>query len=104
MGEDRITLEQFEGRVAVVTSAGRGIGRSLMHTVEEWASRCGYRSVTLTTFRDVSWNASYYTKLGYRVLTPARISPGLARVIKHEATLPGLAEAPRVAMTKALPA
>ncbi len=74
-----------------------------MHTVEEWASRYGCRSVTLTTFRDVPWNASYYAELGYRVLTPDRIDPDLARVIEHEPTLPGLTDAPRVAMTKALP-
>jgi GNAT superfamily N-acetyltransferase len=92
-------------QVSVVPQfAGRGIGRLLIHTVEEWASRCGCRSVTLTTFRDVPWNGSYYAKLGYRVLTPDRIGPDVARVIEHEATLPGLADAPRVAMTQALPA
>ncbi len=100
---ERLDGHAHVAQVSVVPQcAGRGIGRLLMHTVEKWASRCGCRSVTLTTFRDVPWNASYYAKLGYRVLTPDRIGPDLTCVIEHEVTLPGLADAPRVAMIKAL--
>lgn len=91
-------------QVSVVPQcAGRGIGRLLMQTVEEWGSRCGCPGVTLTTFRDVPWNSPYYTKLGYRVLTPDQIGADLTRVIEREATLLGLADSPRVAMIKALP-
>lgn len=83
--------------------AGRGIGRQLLHTVEGWAAERGCRSITLTTFRDVPWNGPYYAKLGYEVLTEDQVGPDLARTIEYETALPGLADAPRVAMIKPVP-
>jgi hypothetical protein len=38
----------------------------------EWAathaSATGVQALTLTTFRDVDWNAPYYSRCGFRVL------------------------------------
>jgi GNAT superfamily N-acetyltransferase len=44
---------------------GKGIGRVLMGVVEDQLRREGYRSVTLTTYRDLPWNAPFYASMGY---------------------------------------
>jgi hypothetical protein len=35
-----------------------------------WTVAQGLPSITLTTFRDVPWNAPYYEKLGFHIVTP----------------------------------
>ncbi len=80
--------------------AGRRIGRTLIRHVEAWGRERGSPATTLTTFRDMPWNAPYYARLGYRILDETEIGPDLARTIAHEAELPGVAEAPRCAMVR----
>jgi hypothetical protein len=41
--------------------------------------------LTLTTFDDVPWNGPYYTRLGFRTLDLAALSPGLQAVRQGEA-------------------
>jgi GNAT superfamily N-acetyltransferase len=82
----------------VAPSHGRqGIGRALVQFVKAWARRSGYTSVTLTTFRDIPWNAPFYARLGFRVLAPAELSPALQSVVADEAAR-GLDPATRVVM------
>jgi len=81
--------------------ARRGIGAQLLGYVHEWAARNGARAVTLTTFRDVPWNAPYYARLGYRVLADGEAGAGLADVRTAEARA-GLDRWPRVAMRRPL--
>ncbi|MFD7866441.1 GNAT family N-acetyltransferase [Streptomyces sp. NPDC057682] len=50
------------------SAARRGLGRALIDDAERWAVREGLEALTLTTFRDVPWNAPYYARLGFRVL------------------------------------
>jgi GNAT superfamily N-acetyltransferase len=72
--------------------AGRGIGAAL---IDHLAATSG-RPLTLTTFRDVPWNAPYYERLGFRVVEPG---PELAALVRREAAeIPG--DAPRVAMRR----
>lgn len=82
---------------------GRGLGRRLLAWVDDWAGADGRRGVTLTTFRDVPWNAPLYEQLGFRVLAPDEIGPGLAAVVSAEAAH-GLDPATRVCMGRDLPA
>jgi GNAT superfamily N-acetyltransferase len=70
--------------------ARQGIGAALIEHVTRTA-----RAVTLTTFRDVPWNAPYYERLGFREVTG--ISPGLAEIMREEASR-GLDPTTRVAM------
>lgn len=58
----------------------RGIGASLLKQVCAWAKAMAYPGVTLSTFRSVPWNAPFYLKHGFRVLAPAELTPGLARL------------------------
>ena len=54
-------------------------------------------AVTLTTFRDVPWNAPYYERLGFRSLSETELTPELAEVRAREAE-PGLDPETRVCM------
>jgi GNAT superfamily N-acetyltransferase len=77
--------------------ARQGLGRALVETAAAWADRRGLPALTLTTYAAVPWNAPYYARLGFRVLSDDEMSPGLRRVREDEAAR-GLAEWPRVAM------
>jgi len=78
-------------------SQGHGVGRALLDRVRTWAVDQGLDAVTLTTFRDVPWNAPLYEHLGFRVLDPAEIGPELADRVDAEAAH-GLDPAARVCM------
>jgi GNAT superfamily N-acetyltransferase len=65
--------------------ARQGLGRRLIATVADWARARGATALTLTTFDDVPWNGSYYTRLGFRTLDLATLSPGLQAVRQGEA-------------------
>lgn len=81
--------------------ARRGLGRRLLDRVVEVARRRGFDALTLTTFRDVPWNAPYYRRCGFRVLADDEIGPDLRRVRDHETSL-GLDPARRVCMRRDL--
>jgi GNAT superfamily N-acetyltransferase len=79
--------------------AGRGIGAALIDHVAGLARASGRAAVTLTTFRDVPWNAPYYARLGFRELPEEEGGPQLRALIAREReVIPG--DAPRVAMTR----
>lgn len=80
--------------------ARRGIGAALLATVQEWARGRGASALTLTTFRDVPWNAPYYARLGFVELPASEYGPELAALVAAEAAQ-GLARWPRVVMRRA---
>ncbi|MEM0652306.1 GNAT family N-acetyltransferase [Klebsiella huaxiensis] len=69
---------------------GRGIGRMMLEQVIENARRAAYPAVTLTTFREVPWNAPFYTRLGFSILDELTLPSGLAakRELETEHGLP----------------
>lgn len=79
--------------------AGRGIGAALIEYLAAWARASGLSALTLTTYRDVPWNAPYYARLGFR--TVAEPTPALSAIRAHETAL-GLDEWPRVVMRRSL--
>ncbi|MCW3817551.1 GNAT family N-acetyltransferase [Micromonospora sp. DR5-3] len=81
--------------------ARRGIGRGLLDDVAGWAAARGLPALTLTTFRSVPWNGPYYARCGFRELTGAEVTPGLAELLAAEAAL-GLDPAERIAMRRTL--
>lgn len=56
----------------------RGIGAGLLRACLIDAANSGFRAVTLTTFRDVPWNAPFYHRLGFDVVTALDAHPRLA--------------------------
>lgn len=77
--------------------ARRGIGRRLVETVVARAREEGLPAVTLTTFRNVPWNAPWYQRLGFRELPAEAWTPGLRAIVAKE-TRQGLDPARRVVM------
>lgn len=65
--------------------AGRGLGRSLLAAAIDAARSRGYASITLCTFADVPFNAPFYARCGFEVVTAP--SGQLAALRTHEAQL-----------------
>lgn len=78
-----------------------GLGRALVEKGEAWASAAGFEAITLTTFRDVAWNAPFYRSLAYDEYTPSPDDADLAAVIDTETEL-GFDAKPRIVMKKHL--
>lgn len=74
---------------------GKGIGRQLIARAVDHARTLGLASLTLTTFRDVPWNAPFYARLGFEKMTT--LTPEL-RQKREEETAHGLAYNARCAM------
>jgi GNAT superfamily N-acetyltransferase len=90
----------YLAQVSVDPAYGRrGLGRMLVETAIEWTRRNHLPALTLSTFRDVPWNAPYYASLGFRALSDAEMTPGLHAVRDREAEI-GLNCADRVFMRR----
>ncbi|MHC0024793.1 GNAT family N-acetyltransferase [Enterobacter vonholyi] len=76
-------------------SQGKGIGRQLIACVAEHARNRGLTALTLTTFRNVPWNAPFYARLGFEKMTT--LTPELRRK-REEETAHGFAYETRCAM------
>ncbi|MBP6879037.1 MAG: GNAT family N-acetyltransferase [Phenylobacterium sp.] len=77
--------------------ARRGIGADLLEAVAALARARGWPAMTLSTFKDVPFNAPYYARLGFELVE--RLTPGLAKIrAEHEAR--GLDETARVFMQR----
>ena len=48
----------------------KGIGRNLIRAAENWASANQLVAMSLTTFRDVPWNAAFYRSCGFQDVDP----------------------------------
>lgn len=72
-----------------------GVGRRLLDRVQTVTGA----ALTLTTFRDVPWNAPYYARWGFEVVEAPAWGPGLVEVVRHENDL-GLGRWPRVVMRR----
>jgi GNAT superfamily N-acetyltransferase len=82
---------------------GRGLGRRLVEAAADVARRQGLAALTLTTFRDVPWNAPFYARLGFVPLEGDAIGPRLAAILDHEAAQ-GTDPSTRCAMRRPLQA
>ena len=71
--------------IDVLPAHGRlGIGTALVATVCNWAGSAGYKAVTLSTFRDVPWNAPFYARHGFRPLDSGELTAGLSHLRELE--------------------
>ena len=62
----------------------KGIGRALVLAVHGAARAAGLAGTSLTTFRDVPFNAPFYAGLGFSELPPSQAPDSLARVLLAE--------------------
>jgi ribosomal protein S18 acetylase RimI-like enzyme len=76
----------FHLREVAVSRAyqGCGIGRALVETAVAEAARRGLAAVTLTTDRTLPWNAPWYEKQGFAILSGGAVPPRLAKQLAAE--------------------
>jgi GNAT superfamily N-acetyltransferase len=79
----------------------RGIGTALIATIRAWAQLSDYSVLSLSTFRDIPWNAPFYAKLGFRILDESELIAGFQEIRQQELAA-GLPIADRVIMYCAL--
>ncbi|NER80201.1 MAG: GNAT family N-acetyltransferase [Leptolyngbya sp. SIO1D8] len=65
----------------------RGIGTQLLTAVIQQTVDRKLSSITLTTFRDLPWNAPFYEKRGFRILSDSELSPMLRDILEQEERL-----------------
>ena len=63
----------------------RGIGAGLVRAGQIDARNTGFKAITLTTFRDLAWNAPFYARLGFEEVTALDAHPRLAGELAVEA-------------------
>jgi len=63
----------------------RGVGSGLLRACMVDARNSAFRALTLTTFRDVPWNAPFYARLGFEEVTALDAHPRLAGELAVEA-------------------
>ena len=79
---------------------GQGVGRALLAGAVAFARSRDLVAVTLTTFRDVTWNQGFYTRRGFVTVAPIGDEP-LAVILRGESRY-GLPPERRCAMRLAL--
>lgn len=62
-----------------------GIGAGLVRACQIDARNSGFHAITLTTFRDIAWNAPFYARLGFDEVTALDAHPRLASELALEA-------------------
>jgi GNAT superfamily N-acetyltransferase len=62
----------------------RGLGRRLMQAAIDWARGERLAAVTLTTFRDIPWNAPFYATLGFVEPAPEAMPAHLVAHLAEE--------------------
>jgi len=77
------------------------IGAALIDTAAGFYGPRGVPRMTLTTFRDVPWNAPYYERLGFSLIADLGTEPFLAAQIAKEEGW-GVPKGSRVAMARTL--
>ncbi|RFP07263.1 GNAT family N-acetyltransferase [Komagataeibacter xylinus] len=92
-GQDLHILEMSVAR----DRQGRGLGRRLLAAAYDGARALDLFGLTLTTFRNVPWNAPFYEKSGFYLLPPDMPDARLAAVLREE-TQAGFPPGSRCAM------
>ncbi len=80
--DDQTHLEQLS---VLPDHGGQGIGTALIDAACDWARERGDAAVTLTTFRDVAFNAPLYAKRGFTEVDEADWRAGQRELIAEEA-------------------
>lgn len=95
---ERLHLEEID----IHPSHGRqGLGSALIGAICDRASAAGFRTISLSTFRDVPWNAPYYARLGFAILAENELTEEFVQIREAEARA-GLPVGQRVIMRKVL--
>ncbi|MCY1011701.1 GNAT family N-acetyltransferase [Nannocystis pusilla] len=94
--EDGLYIEQID---VLPAFERRRIGAALLDAAAERARAAGLVRLTLSTFREVPWNAPYYRRLGFVDIADDALTEGLAE-IRREHVARGLDESRRTFMAR----
>lgn len=64
---------------------GQGIGRRLLQTAADYARGADLTQLSLTTFRDIPWNAPFYAAFGFREWEPKDAPASIRQALLYEA-------------------
>jgi GNAT superfamily N-acetyltransferase len=96
--KDHLHLEEID----IEPAHGRqGLGRKLIRAICNWAGTRGIKTMSLSTFRDILWNAPYYERLGFRIVPESELTEDLVGIREAEGRV-GLPLSQRVIMRKHL--
>jgi predicted N-acetyltransferase YhbS len=79
----------------------RGVGSALVNVICERARQQDYSIVSLSTFRDIPWNAPFYSTLGFCPVDESEFTDGFQQIRLKELAA-GLQMASRVIMYRKL--
>jgi GNAT superfamily N-acetyltransferase len=85
-----LTAERFGAALHIWETAvlreyqQRGIGKRMIAASAQHARTTGLTAITLTTFRDVPWNAPFYARNGFRIVEGGALDERLTAVLKRE--------------------
>jgi GNAT superfamily N-acetyltransferase len=83
---ERFGTALYLAEIAVARPFQRqGAGKALIAAAEAYATSAAFSSLTLTTYRDLPWNAPFYARLGFREIPPAELPRYLAVRLRAEA-------------------
>jgi GNAT superfamily N-acetyltransferase len=86
--DDRLHIDEVD---VMRARQRQGIGRRLLATAEGWARAEGLKALSLTTFRNVPWNAPFYASFGFREWEPEDMPACIRQALALEAAK-GLAD------------
>jgi len=91
-------IEQID---VLPSHAGRRIGAALLDAAAEVAKLRGWHALTLSTFKDVPWNAPYFRRLGFAEIADEHLPPALIS-IRADHVAHGVDEKLRIFMRRAV--
>jgi GNAT superfamily N-acetyltransferase len=80
--DDALHIEELDVRQ---DRQGQGVGRALLGHVVAWAREQSLGAITLTTFREVAWNAPFYAREGFRMVEGEALNMRLKALLASEA-------------------
>ncbi|EMA3642425.1 GNAT family N-acetyltransferase [Providencia stuartii] len=82
---DKLTHSLHIGEISVCQSwQGKGVGRALIQHILHYALQHHFDYVTLTTFREIPWNAPYYQRFGFSIIDEEALPTELEEILQQE--------------------
>ena len=79
---DRLHIDELD---VLRDHQGKGIGRRLMSHVIDRARASDFKALSLTTFRNIAWNAPFYQSVGFRDWDPNDAPASIRQALLKEA-------------------
>ena len=79
---DRLHIDELD---VLRDQQGQGIGRRLLSHVIDWAKAEGFKTISLTTFRNIPWNAPFYARVGFSEWDPLEAPASIRQALVKEA-------------------